>query len=116
MTKTLSTVGPVSEGKNLEYLIRRSDLMRLNMSHNSIDWHKKNINQIKKLAPNKMILVDIPGIKPRTLNQNLIKIKKGELINFGTDKLNNNLINISSPLPKIRKNFFHYLTVLMNLN
>ena len=104
MTKTLSTVGPVSEGKNLEYLIRRSDLMRLNMSHNSIDWHKKNINQIKKLAPNKMILVDIPGIKPRTLNQNLIKIKKGELINFGTDKLNNNLINISSPLPKIRKN------------
>ena len=53
MTKTLSTVGPVSEGKNLEYLIRRSDLMRLNMSHNSIDWHKKNINQIKKLAPNK---------------------------------------------------------------
>ena len=51
-----------------------------------------------------MILVDIPGIKPRTLNQNLIKIKKGELINFGTDKLNNNLINISSPLPKIRKN------------
>ena len=104
MTKTLSTVGPVSEGKNIEYLIRRSDLMRLNMSHNSIDWHKKNINQIKKLAPNKMILVDIPGIKPRTLNQNLIKIKKGELINFGTDKLNNNLINISSPLPKIRKN------------
>ena len=104
MTKILSTVGPVSEGKNLDYLVKRSDLIRLNMSHNSIKWHKKNINQIKKIAPYKMILIDIPGIKPRTLNENSIKIKKGELIEFGTNKLKNNLINLSSPLPKIKKN------------
>ena len=86
MTKILSTVGPVSEGKNLDYLVKRSDLIRLNMSHNSLSWHKKNINQIKKIDPNKLILVDIPGIKPRTLNDNSVKINKGQLVKFGNNK------------------------------
>ena len=41
MTKILSTIGPMSDGKNLKYFISNSDLIRLNMSHNIISWHKK---------------------------------------------------------------------------
>ena len=104
MTKTLVTIGPVSEGENLKYIIKKSEFIRLNMSHNSVNWHKKNINQIKKIDSNKLILVDIPGIKPRTLNDSLVKINKGELVEFGNNKLVKNIIQLSNHLPKIKTN------------
>ena len=80
MTKVLATLGPVSSDKNLKYLLDKCEMVRLNMSHNSLQWHNKNINKIKKIDPKKYILVDIPGAKPRTLNVNPIKIKKGQII------------------------------------
>ena len=76
MTKILATVGPVSSDKNLKFLLNKCDMVRLNMSHNTKEWHKRNINKIKKINNKKYILVDIPGAKPRTLNKNIIKIKK----------------------------------------
>ena len=36
MTKILATVGPISSGKNLKYLLDRCEIVRLNMSHNTI--------------------------------------------------------------------------------
>ena len=59
MTKILATVGPISSGRNLKKILQKSDLIRLNMSHNSIQWHRKNINQIKKIDKNKLILLMI---------------------------------------------------------
>ena len=81
MTNILATVGPVSE-KNLVFFGKKTNLIRFNLSHNTISWHKKNIKKLKKLYPDKLILVDIPGIKPRTLNKIPIYIKKGEKISF----------------------------------
>jgi pyruvate kinase len=104
MTKILATIGPASEGKNLKYIVKKSDFVRLNMSHNSIMWHNKNINQIKKIDPGKLILVDIPGIKPRTLNEKSILIKKGQTIKFGNNNQSKNIIRLSNPIPKINKN------------
>ena len=75
MTRILATIGPASEGKNLNKFLQKSDVVRLNMSHNSIDLHKKIINKIKKRDKKKTILVDIPGVKPRTLNSKILKIK-----------------------------------------
>ena len=49
MTKILSTIGPASEGKNLKYIVGKSEFIRLNLSHNTIAWHNKNIKKIKKL-------------------------------------------------------------------
>ena len=46
MVKILSTLGPESEGKNLKFFIKRSDMVRLNMSHNYIDCIK-NIKKIR---------------------------------------------------------------------
>ena len=113
MTKILTTIGPASDGKNLKYFINNSDFIRFNMSHNVISWHKKNINKIKKINPNKLVLVDIPGVKLRTLNKKSIFIKKGEKVKFGYKvlKKENNVILLSNPLPKIKKNSkFFYLS------
>jgi len=113
MTKILTTIGPASDGKNLKYFINNSDFIRFNMSHNVISWHKKNIDQIKKINPNKLILVDIPGVKLRTLNKKSIFIKKGEKVKFSYKvlKKENNVILLSNPLPKIKKNSkFFYLS------
>ncbi|MAI75723.1 MAG: hypothetical protein CMM90_00865 [Rickettsiales bacterium] len=101
MTKILATVGPVSEGKNLIKFLEKTDMVRLNMSHNTLSWHKKNIDKIKKKNKKKIILVDIPGVKPRTLNKSIIKIKKGQLLRFSYLNKGKEIIPLSNPLPKI---------------
>ena len=112
MTKILTTIGPVSSDKNLKFSLKRSGMLRFNMSHNTVGWHKKNINLIKKIDPNKYVLVDIPGAKPRTLNKIPIKIYKGKKITFSYELNKANVKDvslISNPLPKLIKknnNFF----------
>ena len=112
MTKIISTIGPESEGSKTKFFINNSDVIRLNLSHNNISWHKKNIKLIKKIKSSRLILVDLPGIKPRTLNEINIKIKKGQKIQFSNNKKlkKRNLILISNPLPKIKKNKFFYIS------
>ena len=108
MTKILATIGPVSEGKNLKYIVEKSEFVRLNLSHNSIAWHNKNINKIKKIDQNKLILVDIPGIKPRTLNNKNLKIKKGQIVKFGKNKSIKNIIELSNDIPKIKNKIKYF--------
>ena len=103
MVKILSTLGPQSEGKGINFLLNKSHIVRLNMSHNTIEWHKKIIKKIKLLEKNKLILVDVPGVKPRTLNLNEIQIKKGDILEFAFDKKNKKFIELSNPIPKINK-------------
>ncbi len=101
MTKILSTIGPISGRKSLKKLLDRSDFVRLNMSHNTFDWHKTMIDKVKTLDKNKLILVDIPGVKPRTLNIKDINISKGEKVSFSYLKKTKKNIPLSNPLPKI---------------
>ncbi len=113
MTKILATIGPASTGKNLKFFLDRADLLRLNTSHNVLGWHKQNIKKIKKINPEKLILVDIPGVKPRTLNKAPIIIKKGQKIRFAfkIKKKEKNIIKLSNPLPKINnKSKYFYLS------
>ena len=103
MIKTLVTVGPNSlNGDNLIYFAGKTKLFRLNGSHSSIEWHKKAINMIRDIAPDSFILMDIPGIKPRTENLEVINIKQGEIIHFGEANGGNKFrtIGLSKPLPK----------------
>ena len=107
MMKTLVTVGPNSlNGDNLTYFAGKTKLFRLNGSHSSIEWHKKAINMIRDISPDSFILMDIPGIKPRTENLEIINIKQGEIIHFGKANGGNKFrtIGLSKPLPKYPSN------------
>ena len=83
MTNILSTIGPVTENfSNLKKVVKFSKFIRLNGAHNSLNWHKKICSQIKKINPNCKILIDLPGIKPRTLNSQNVLINKNEIVLF----------------------------------
>ena len=80
MTKVISTIGPESEGSKTEFFINNSDVIRLNLSHNDISWHEKNIKLIKKINSNRLILFDLPGIKPQI--RKIFRSKKVRKYNF----------------------------------
>ena len=108
MTNVLSTIGPVTENfSNLKKIVKHSKFVRLNGAHNKLFWHRKICERIKKINPNCKILIDLPGIKPRTLNTKEILIKKNEKILFffgqKIKRIGVKQIEISKPLPKFDK-------------
>ncbi len=107
--KILPTIGPISEKNiDLEKILKITDIIRLNGSHNILNWHLNISNKIKKIDKNVRILLDIPGVKPRTQNSQDIKIKKKENIYFifkkNFKKTSKHIyIKCSNKLPKIIK-------------
>lgn len=103
MPKILATIGPISENfSNIKKILSKTNLIRLNGAHNSIEWHEKVSKKIKKINPNARILLDLPGIKPRTLNEDSLIINKGEIVYFTYGKISkkkNKIIQISKPFP-----------------
>lgn len=113
MFKIVSTIGPNSSDQSkLRKIIALSDLIRLNGAHNTFNWHKRIIKKIKKINNKIPILIDLPGTKPRTLNNHDINVKKGQIIKFIFTNKNfiteeSNIIFLSNPLPKkIKKKKF----------
>ena len=110
MIKIIPTIGPATEKlENIKFLQNYTNIFRLNSSHNTIKWHKSISDKIKMSSQKNKILIDIPGIKPRTSNTVDIKIKKNEKILFYykiKPKIKNNikkLIPLSNPIPQIKK-------------
>ena len=109
--KILPTIGPATEkAKDLKFLFNYCSMVRLNTSHNNIQWHKKIIKLIKKISNKVDILVDIPGVKPRTDNKKDIYVKKNNIIEFGYNlkTINKNSVKLTRQLPKKKDkaNFF----------
>ncbi|MDC3312293.1 pyruvate kinase, partial [Alphaproteobacteria bacterium] len=106
MTKILATIGPASEDDySLSAISKHTKLFRLNGSHNEIEWHEKTINKIRNSCPDAFILLDIPGIKPRTNNHENIRILENQEVLFGSPFSDNDFLNIelTKPLPKYNK-------------
>tara|TARA_X000000950_G_scaffold212171_1_gene255254 strand:+ start:1274 stop:2599 length:1326 start_codon:yes stop_codon:yes gene_type:complete len=101
--KILPTIGPITvKSKNLKFILDKTEIVRLNSSHNTIDWHKSTIKKIKSIKSNSVILIDFPGVKPRTKNSNPTLIKKNQIITFKyEDNPQTNEILLTKPLPKI---------------
>ena len=100
--KILPTIGPETiKSKNLKYILNKTEIVRINSSHNTIAWHKSAIRKIKKIKPNSVILIDFPGVKPRTKNITPLKIKKNQIITFkyGNNSKANEIL-LTKPLPK----------------
>ena len=104
--KILPTIGPETvKTKNLKFILNKTEMVRINSSHNTIDWHIKTIKKIKKINSNTVVLVDIPGVKPRTKNSTPIFIKKNKIITFKYGfKSKSNEILLTRPLPKKIRN------------
>lgn len=103
--KILPTIGPISNSiKSIKTLNKYSSTFRINGSHNSLEWHRKTINIIKKINSKNQILLDIPGVKPRTDNRDQILIKKNQLVSFyfKKNKFDGLSIPLTHPLPKIK--------------
>ena len=66
-TKIVCTIGPESESKlALEKLIEAGmDVVRLNFSHNSHQWHKSIFQRVRELSDETTILFDLQGPKIR---------------------------------------------------
>jgi len=104
--KILPTIGPETiKSKNLKYILDKTEIVRINSSHNTIEWHKSTIKKIKDIKSDSVILIDFPGVKPRTRNIAPIQIKKNQIVTF---KYGNNSqtgeILLTRPLPKKIKN------------
>ena len=108
MMKILVTIGPASDDQaSLAEFSKKTKLFRLNGSHGTLDWHKAAISSIRKACPDAFILMDIPGIKPRTNNVDNIHISKGQEIVFG-DPASGEIrlsIGLTKDLPKHEKSF-----------
>ncbi len=105
-TKILATIGPKSSSSNSIYNISKfTNFFRLNGSHNTIEWHIEISSRIKEICPEAFILLDIPGLKPRTNNEKDIQIKKNQIVDFffGTHSSEDGVLSIETtkPLPKI---------------
>lgn len=99
--KILPTIGPETiKYRNLKFILDRTDIVRLNSSHNTIDWHKSAIKKIKKINAQSVILIDFPGVKPRTNNKTSRYIKKNEVLTFryGKRKIKEDIL-LTRPLP-----------------
>ena len=68
MTKILATIGPETESQKTYFILKKTNFLRLNGSHNTLKWHKATVKKIYNIKKDINILVDLPGIKPRTKN------------------------------------------------
>ena len=96
------TIGPISNNAiDVEEFGKHTKLFRLNGSHGSIEWHAKAISLIRNTIPDAFILLDIPGIKPRTSNEHPIKIQTGDVVTFASPNLTRpgQCINLTKNLP-----------------
>lgn len=106
MIRALVTIGPISlNTSSIIHFGKKTNLFRLNGSHSDLKWHKNAITQIRSAYPNAFILMDIPGIKPRTSNTSELSIKKGEVIAFGepTDEIEFRHVGLTKSLPNFGK-------------
>lgn len=92
VTRIIATIGPASCNKKIikKFLYSGISLVRLNGSHNTLEWHKRTINDIRKINNSIPILFDIPGEKIRIDNQKQdIKFNKRDKLIFSKKLIKN---------------------------
>lgn len=108
-TKIVATIGPSWSSKSMieKMIIAGMNVVRINMSHYNPDFNLPLIiKQIRKAAKNQnksiAILMDLPGPKIRTANQDIIAVKRGNEYTLGDEA--DIPINTQLKYNKIRSN------------
>ncbi|EAK5560637.1 pyruvate kinase [Campylobacter upsaliensis] len=93
-TKIVATVGPASESEEVlrQMIINGVNVFRLNFSHGTHEYHKENLEKIRKVASELNarigILQDISGPKIRTGElKEPFGLKKGDRLDFYRSKI-----------------------------
>jgi len=55
-------------------------MVRLNGSHNTVDWHGKTMQAIRSEIPNTPILLDIPGRKLRLAIETILPVEANQIL------------------------------------
>lgn len=106
-TKIVATIGPSSdsEEKLAELINAGVNVIRFNMKHADIEWHRAHITKLRKvtneLSANVGALIDLQGpeIRVETPNKQDINLKKGDTLYF-TDRPNiPNSVYVPNGLP-----------------
>ena len=111
MINIIVTVGPkCNNQKSLKEFSKKTNLFRLNGSHGTLEWHRKTVKLIRKVCPEAFILMDIPGIKPRTSNTENIFIEKGQEVVFGNSTENEKrlTVGLTKKIPRHHKNLTNF--------
>ena len=111
MMKIIVTIGPsCDDEESLKEFSKKTNLFRLNGSHGTLEWHRKTANLIRKVCPDSFILMDIPGIKPRTSNSENIFIEKGQEIVFGSSPENEKrlTVGLTKKIPRHGENLTNF--------
>lgn len=109
--KIIVTIGPTCQDEvSLKEFSKKTNIFRLNGSHGTLEWHQNIVKIIRKVCPNAFILMDIPGIKPRTNNTDNIFIETGREVVFGNPKQNEKrlTVRLTKDLPKYDKNLKNF--------
>ena len=104
MIKILATIGPASDTKRIiKGFADHNVLFRLNGSHGNLAWHQQAIANIRSEVGEAFILLDMPGVKPRTANEQAVVIEKGQSVLFGTGVARGDMLHIelTRPLPMV---------------
>ena len=104
MINILATIGPETGNRDaIAFINEYTQFMRLNGSHSDYDWHDGTVKKIREVNSDAIVLLDIPGIKPRTNNLADINIAEGEEVTFFFgDEPVGRAIPLTRPLPIIR--------------
>ena len=101
MMKILATIGPSCASlEDIKFISEKTSLFRLNGSHNTLVWHQETVEKIRQVAPDAFILMDIPGIKPRTANADPMQIAKNSIVSFGPEEKQDDttFVKLTKPL------------------
>ena len=104
MMKILATIGPSCDSlEDIKFISEKTSLFRLNGSHNTLVWHQETVEKIRQVAPDAFILMDIPGIKPRTANTDPMQIAKNSIVSFGPEETpgDTTFVKLTKPLPRL---------------
>ena len=93
MTRILITIGPASDTEELIEKFSHYDVLyRLNGSHADLAWHRDTVGKIRKRSKDAFILLDVPGVKPRTANNKSINIRRRQQVLFSDSSKSSELL------------------------
>ncbi|MFX1564426.1 MAG: pyruvate kinase [Promethearchaeota archaeon] len=108
-SKIVCTIGPACQNKEKLLAMAKAgmDVLRLNLSHGTLEEHRIRFNRIRQHLPNHPILMDLEGPRVRIgVVKSAFELNEGDHITLTTDDIEGDATRISvslKTLPKLIK-------------